>query len=818
MSKKNGINPYWIKSKQKTLNKISEYISGYQNMKDPELSEKTTELKERYKNGESLDKLLPEAYALVSEAAYRTTAMRPYPVQLLAGIALHEGRLVQQNTGEGKTLTAALPSYLNALSGNGVHVVTVNDYLVRRDAENIGRIHSFLGLTVGCVYGGTTPTQKREAYACDITYVTNTELGFDYLRDNMVKHAEDAVLRDLNYCIIDEVDSVMIDEARTPLIISGNGKDVSRIFTACDVLAKKLERGQESKEFNRADAIAGEKFEETGDFIVHEKEKNVTLTEAGVKKVEEFFHIDCYASDKHIDIQHVMDQALKANYIMKRDKDYIVREQEVLIVDEFTGRIMEGREYSDGLHQAIQAKEGVPVKERSQTIASTTYQNFFPLYRKLAGLTGTAYTERKEFKEIYGLKTVVIPTNKPNIRIDHPDQIYFTKDGKFNAVVKTIQEAHEKGQPVLAGTASVETSEMLSGLLKQLNITHEVLNAKQDKKEAEIIAKAGKYGAVTIATNMAGRGTDIILDDKAREACGLKVIGTEKHESRRIDNQLKGRAGRQGDPGESVFYISVEDDMARLFGNEKLKNAMIPADVDDSEPITSKFFRKAMECAQKKVEDDCFGSRKNICDFDRINNAQRLAIYEARHIVLETSDFTDMVHDCLINTVTVLIKESYNKKHPEFLVKELNDVFYGLGIREEDVVIYNKKKLTAFVVNRVLHSYELNQEKATTEVLRAAFLNAIDLGWTEQLQALDFLRKDIIYLQYAQKDVKSMYSIEAYAMYKRMCKGIFRTASHLIFRNTSEIKTFRIVKDLEMGIQHVYATTQGEREETTGEE
>ena len=594
-----------------------------QKLTDEELREKTREYKKRLAEGETLDDLLPEAFATVREAARRVLGMEHYRVQIIGGIILHQGRIAEMKTGEGKTLVSTLPAYLNALEGRGVHIVTVNDYLAKRDAEWMGKVHEFLGLTVGVVLNEMKPEERRAAYGCDITYVTNNELGFDYLRDNMVIYKEQLVQRELHYCIIDEVDSVLIDEARTPLIISGQSGKSTKLYEVCDILAQQLERGEASHEMTKMAAIMGEEVVETGDFVVNEKDKIVNLTEQGVKKVENFFHIENLADPENLEIQHNIILALRAHNLMHKDQDYVVKDDEILIVDEFTGRIMPGRRYSDGLHQAIEAKEHVKVKRESKTLATITFQNFFNKYDKKGGMTGTALTEEKEFRDIYGMDVVEIPTNKPVQRVDLEDAVYMTKKEKFNAVVQAVKEAHEKQQPVLVGTITIETSELLSKMLRREGIPHNVLNAKFHELEAEIVAQAGQAGAVTIATNMAGRGTDIKLDDVARAAGGLKIIGTERHESRRIDNQLRGRSGRQGDPGESRFYISLEDDLMRLFGSERLMKIFTSLGVAENEQIEHKMLSNAIQKAQEKIEFNNFGIRKNLLDYDQVNNEPR---------------------------------------------------------------------------------------------------------------------------------------------------------------------------------------------------
>ena len=617
------------------VEKTESYQSQMQQLTDEQLRDKTREFKKRLAEGETLDDLLPEAFATVREAAKRVLGMEHYRVQIIGGIILHQGRIAEMKTGEGKTLVSTLPAYLNALEGKGVHIVTVNDYLAKRDAEWMGKVHEFLGLTVGVVLNDMKPEERRAAYGCDITYVTNNELGFDYLRDNMVIYKEQLVQRDLHYCIIDEIDSVLIDEARTPLIISGQSGKSTRLYEVCDILAQQLERGEASHEMTKMAAIMGEEVIETGDFVVNEKDKIVNLTEQGIKKVEKFFNIENLADPENLEIQHNIILALRAHNLMHKDQDYVVKDDEILIVDEFTGRIMPGRRYSDGLHQAIEAKEHVKVKRESKTLATITFQNFFNKYDKKGGMTGTALTEEKEFRDIYGMDVVEIPTNRPVQRKDLDDAVYMTKKEKFNAVVEAVKEAHAKHQPVLVGTITIETSELLSRMLKREGIPHNVLNAKFHELEAEIVAQAGQADAVTIATNMAGRGTDIKLDDVAREAGGLKIIGTERHESRRIDNQLRGRSGRQGDPGESRFYISLEDDLMRLFGSERLMKVFTSLGVEENEQIEHKMLSNAIEKAQEKIEFNNFGIRKNLLDYDQVNNEQREIIYKERRQVLE---------------------------------------------------------------------------------------------------------------------------------------------------------------------------------------
>ena len=658
------------------IDKIEKLRPEMQKMSDEELKDQTRKFKERLAAGETLDDLLPEAFATVREAAKRTLKMEHYPVQLIGGIVLHQGRIAEMKTGEGKTLVSTCPAYLNALSGKGVQIVTVNDYLAKRDAEWMGQVHEFLGLKVGVVLNSMTSEERKAAYNCDITYVTNNELGFDYLRDNMAIYKEQMVLRDLDYCIIDEVDSVLIDEARTPLIISGQSGKSTKLYEVCDVLARQLTRGEESGEFNKFNAIMGEEIEETGDFIVNEKDKVVNLTAEGVKKVEQFFHIENLADPENLEIQHNIILALRANYMMFRDKDYVVKDDEVLIVDEFTGRIMPGRRYSDGLHQAIEAKEHVNVRRESRTLATITFQNFFNKFRKKAGMTGTAQTEEREFRNIYGMDVIVIPTNRPVVRKDLEDAVYKTKKEKFHAVVEEIVKAHEKGQPVLVGTITIETSEMLSHMLKKRGVPHKVLNAKFHELEAEIVAEAGVHGAVTIATNMAGRGTDIKLDDESKALGGLKIIGTERHESRRIDNQLRGRSGRQGDPGESRFYLSLEDDLMRLFGSDKLMSMFNALGVPENEQIEHKMLSTAIEKAQKKIETNNYGIRENLLKYDEVMNEQREVIYAERLQVLNGENMRDvimkMLNDIVEGAVDMSIGDEQSADKWNF--KELNEL------------------------------------------------------------------------------------------------------------------------------------------------
>ena len=770
---------------------------------DEELRDKTRQFKERLAAGETLDDILPEAFATVREAARRTLNMEHYRVQLIGGIVLHQGRIAEMRTGEGKTLVSTAPAYLNALAGKGVHIVTVNDYLAKRDAEWMGRVHEFLGLTVGVVLNSMNTEERKKAYACDITYVTNNELGFDYLRDNMAIYKEQMVLRDLDYAIIDEVDSVLIDEARTPLIISGQSGKSTKLYEICDVLARQLERGEESGEFSKIGAIMGEEIEETGDFIVNEKDKIVNLTEQGVKKVEEFFHIENLADPENLEIQHNIILALRANYLMFRDKDYVVKDDEVLIVDEFTGRIMPGRRYSDGLHQAIEAKEHVKVKRESKTLATITFQNFFNKFRKKAGMTGTALTEEKEFRNTYGMDAVAIPTNKPVIRIDHEDVVYKTKKEKFNAVVNDIVATHEKGQPVLVGTITIETSEMLSRMLKKKGIPHKVLNAKYHELEAEIVADAGIHGAVTIATNMAGRGTDIKLDDEARALGGLKIIGTERHESRRIDNQLRGRAGRQGDPGESIFYISLEDDLMRLFGSERLMNMFNALGVPEGEQITHKMLSNAIEKAQMKIENNNYGIRENLLKYDEVNNEQREIIYAERRKVLDGGNMRDlilkMITDIVENAVDMCISDEQNAEKWDF--KELNSLLLPIVPLEplaysDEIKGMKKNELKHDLKEKAIKLYEAKEaefpdQEQIREIERVVLLKVIDNKWMSHIDDMDQLRQGIGLQAYGQRDPKVEYKLQAYEMFDSMIAAIQETTLRLLYHVRLEQKVER---------------------------
>ena len=772
-------------------------------LSDSELKDKTREFKERLDKGETLDDILPEAYAVVREAASRVLGMRHYRVQLIGGIILHQGRIAEMKTGEGKTLVSTLPAYLTALTGQGVHIVTVNDYLAKRDAEWMGQVHEFLGLKVGVVLNSMDNDERREAYNCDITYVTNNELGFDYLRDNMVIYKEQLVQRGLKFAIIDEVDSVLIDEARTPLIISGQSGKSTKLYEACDILARQMERGEASGEFSKINAIMGEEIEETGDFIVNEKEKTVNLTEDGVKKVEKFFHIDNLADPENLEIQHNIILALRAHNLMFRDQDYVVKDDEVLIVDEFTGRIMPGRRYSDGLHQAIEAKEGVKVKRESKTLATITFQNLFNKYEKKSGMTGTALTEEKEFREIYGMDVVEIPTNVPVIRVDMEDAVYKTQKEKFRAVCDEVEKAHAKGQPVLVGTITIDVSELLSGMLKKRGIKHNVLNAKFHEMEAEIVAQAGQHGAVTIATNMAGRGTDIKLDDEAREAGGLKIIGTERHESRRIDNQLRGRSGRQGDPGESRFYISLEDDLMRLFGSERLMNVFNALGVEDGEQIEHKMLSGAIEKAQEKIENNNFGIRKNLLEYDQVMNEQREIIYEERRRVLDGESMRDSIYHMISEYVENLVdKEISADQEPEdWDLTELNVSLRGSipmmePVSPEDVKDMSQKKLKHFLKEKAVKAYEMKEAEFPEpehlrEIERVVLLKVIDAKWMDHIDDMDQLRQGIGLQAYGQRNPKVEYKMLGYDMFDEMTKSITADTVRTLFHIKLEQKVER---------------------------
>ena len=785
------------------VDKIEAMRDSMMALSDEELRDKTKEYKKRLEEGETLDDLLPEAFATVREAARRVLGMEHYRVQLMGGVVLHQGRIAEMKTGEGKTLVSTLPAYLNALEGKGVHIVTVNDYLAKRDAEWMGKVHEFLGLTVGVVLNSMDNDERREAYNCDITYITNNELGFDYLRDNMVIYKEQLVQRGLHYAIIDEVDSVLIDEARTPLIISGQSGKSTSLYEACDILARQLVRGEESQEFSKMDAIMGIEVEESGDFIVNEKDKVVNLTQDGVKKVEQFFKIDNLADPDNLEIQHNIILALRAHNLMFRDQDYVVQDDQVLIVDEFTGRIMPGRRYSDGLHQAIEAKEHVKVKRESKTLATITFQNFFNKYAKKAGMTGTALTEEKEFRDIYGMDVIVIPTNKPVIREDLQDAVYKTKKEKYHAVVEEVIKAHEKGQPVLVGTITIDISEEISRLLKKAGIQHKVLNAKFHEMEAEIVADAGLHGAVTIATNMAGRGTDIKLDDEARAAGGLKIIGTERHESRRIDNQLRGRSGRQGDPGESQFFISLEDDLMRLFGSEKLMEVFNTLGVPENEQIQHKMLTNAIEKAQMKIEGNNFGIRKNLLEYDQVMNDQREIIYEERRRVLNGESMRDVIYkmitDRVENTIDTCISSDIPKE--DWNLTELNELLLPIiPLKPITAVLTDEvkdvKELKHKLKEQAVKLYEAKEAEfpepeALRELERVILLKVIDRKWMDHIDDMDQLRQGIGLQAYGQKDPLVEYKMSGFDMFDDMIANIQEDTVRLLFHVRIEQKVER---------------------------
>ena len=783
------------------VNKVESYHDAMGQLTDEQLKGKTAEFKERLKKGETLDDLLPEAYAVVREAGKRVLGMEHYRVQIIGGVILHQGRIAEMRTGEGKTLVSTLPAYLNALTGEGVLIVTVNDYLAKRDSEWMGQIHQFLGLTVGVVLNSLTAEERKAAYACDITYVTNNELGFDYLRDNMAIYKEQLVLRNLKYCIIDEVDSVLIDEARTPLIISGQSGKSTKLYELCDVLARQLQRGEYHGELTQAMALMNEEVEEDGDFVVNEKDKVVNLTEQGVHKVEQFFHIDNYADPENLEIQHNVILALRAHNLMFRDRDYVVKDDEILIVDEFTGRIMPGRRYSDGLHQAIEAKEHVKVKRESKTLATITFQNFFNKFEKKAGMTGTALTEEKEFREIYNMDVVEIPTNKPVARIDYNDAVYKTKKGKFAAVVQSVKESYEKGQPVLVGTITIETSELLSEMLRKEGIPHNVLNAKFHEKEAEIVAEAGKHGAVTIATNMAGRGTDIKLDEEARAVGGLKIIGTERHESRRIDNQLRGRAGRQGDPGESRFYISLEDDLMKLFAQEKLINVFNALNIDEYERIEHKMLSNAIEGAQKKIETNNYGIRSHLLQYDQVMNEQREIIYAERNRVLNGESMRNSVIKMVTDFVESVVDRCINddKASSEWDYNEINELLLPTIPVEPvkyDETVKNKNELLHSLKEKAVKLYEEKEAlfpdpEQIREIERVVLLKVIDRKWMDHIDDMDQLKQGIGLQAYGQKDPVVAYKMMGYDMFEEMSVGITEDTVRLLMHIQIEQKVER---------------------------
>ena len=762
------------------VDKIESLEPEMEKLSDEELRGKTAEFKKRLADKETLDDILPEAYAVVREASKRTIGLRHFRVQLIGGVILHQGRITEMRTGEGKTLVSTLPAYLNALEGKGVHIVTVNDYLAKRDAEWMGQIHEFLGLTVGVILNSMDNDERREAYNCDITYATNNELGFDYLRDNMVIYKEQLVQRDLHYAIVDEVDSVLIDEARTPLIISGSSGKSTKIYEACDNLVRQLKKGTE-KELSKMDIIMKEDNNETGDYVANEKEKTVNLTEQGIKKVERFFHLENLADPENLEIQHCVNLSLRAHALMHLDKDYVVKDDQVLIVDEFTGRIMPGRRYSDGLHQAIEAKEHVKVKRESKTLATITFQNFFNKYDKKCGMTGTALTEEKEFREIYGMDVVEVPTNLPVQRVDHNDSVYKTKREKLNAIVEDIAASHEKGQPVLVGTITIDASEELSQLLKKRGIPHKVLNAKFHELEAEIIADAGQIGAVTIATNMAGRGTDIKLGEGVTELGGLKIIGTERHESRRIDNQLRGRAGRQGDPGESKFYISLEDDLMRLFGSQNLMQMFNSLGMPEGEQIQHKMLNKAIERAQKKIESNNYGIRKNLLEYDQINNEQREIIYAERRKVLDGDDMRDtiisMIDELVEKYVNMVIGDDQGPS--EWNLKELNEILIpmipvkpitgeGCGSKQELIQNLKEEALRLYETKEA----EFPEPEQIREIERVIILKVTDSRWMDHIDDMDQLRQGIGLQAFGQRDPVVEYRLQGYDMFNDMTESI----------------------------------------------
>ncbi len=791
-----------LKPVKKIVDKIESYRDSMRALTDEQLRGKTIEFKKRLADGETLDDLLPEAFAVVREAAKRVLGMEHYRVQLIGGVILHQGRIAEMKTGEGKTLVSTLPAYLNALEGKGVHIITVNDYLAKRDAEWMGKVHEFLGLSVGVVLNGMEREERQKAYNCDITYVTNNEDGFDYLRDNMAIYENQLVQRGLHYAIIDEVDSVLIDEARTPLIISGQSDQSTRLYELCDVLARQLQKGEASQEFSKMDAIMGIEVEESGDFIVNEKDKLVTLTQQGVKKVEQFFHIKNLADAENLEIQHNINLALRAHYLMFKDRDYVVKDGQVLIVDEFTGRIMPGRRYSDGLHQAIEAKEHVDVKRESKTLATITFQNFFNKYDKKCGMTGTALTEEQEFREIYGMDVIEIPTNKPVIRVDKEDAVYKTKKEKYNAVIEEVVKSHEKQQPVLVGTTTIETSELLSQMLRRKGIPHQVLNAKYHEKEAEIVAHAGEHGAVTIATNMAGRGTDIKLDDIARQAGGLRIIGTERHESRRIDNQLRGRSGRQGDPGESQFFISLEDNLMRLFGSEKMIDMFNALGVPEGEQIQHKMLSSSIEKAQKKIEANNFGIRKNLLEYDEVMNEQRDIIYGERRKVLEgdsmRSNIFNMISEVIEDTVDSCMSDDVEPQ--ERNLDELNEILVPIipirPLTHEDTDKLSVSEIKHSIKEEAGKLYEAKEAQFPEmekfrEIERVVLLRVIDQKWMNHIDDMEQLRQGIGLQAYGQKDPLVEYKLAGYDMFDSMLSSIQEDVLRLLFHIRIEEKVER---------------------------
>ena len=797
---------------EKELKKINPIVDAIealdekmQALSDEELRGKTQEFKDRLAAGETLDDILVEAFAVVREAAYRVLGMKHYRVQLIGGIVLHQGRIAEMRTGEGKTLVSTLPAYLNALEGKGVHVVTVNDYLAKRDAEWMGQVHEFLGLKVGIILNSSTTDERREAYNCDITYVTNNELGFDYLRDNMVIYKEKLVLRDLHYCVIDEVDSVLIDEARTPLIISGQSGKSTELYKMCDYLARQMKRGEGDGEISKMDMLMKTEIEEDGDFLVNEKDKYVMLTANGVKMVEQFFHIDNLSDPENMEIQHNIILALRAHNLMFRDRDYVVKDDEVLIVDEFTGRIMPGRRFSDGLHQAIEAKENVKVKRESKTLATITFQNFFNMFDKKAGMTGTAQTEEEEFREIYGMDVVVIPTNRPIQRIDQPDSIFKTKKEKLNAIVEQINISYRKGQPVLVGTINIDASEELSHMLSKRKIPHKVLNAKFHELEAEIVADAGQKNAVTIATNMAGRGTDIKLGEGVAELGGLRIIGTERHESRRIDNQLRGRSGRQGDPGESKFYLSLEDDLMRLFGSERVMSVYDTLKIPEGEEIEHKTISNFVEKAQKKIEGNNFAIRKNLLEYDRVNNEQREIIYKERRRVLDGENMHEVILKMIKDDINAVVDQvcSSETAPEDWNQVELDDMIRGIvpfaepvSLTDEEIRKADISELKDRLYNEALELYAAKEEEIgdsdqMREIERVILLKTIDRKWTDHIDDMDNLRQGIGLRSLGQRDPVVEYKFAGYDMFNDMTAAIREDTVKLLFRIKVEQKIER---------------------------
>jgi preprotein translocase subunit SecA len=793
-----------IKRIKPIVDQINALEPKFKEYNDLQLAEMTNEFKGRLANGETLDDLLPEAYAVVREAAVRTLGQRAFDVQLLGAIILHQGRIAEMKTGEGKTLTSVFPVYLNALEGQGVHVVTVNDYLAKRDSEWMGQVYRSLGMSVGCILNSLDSDERREAYACDITYGTNNEFGFDYLRDNMVVYKDKLVMRGLHFAIIDEVDSILIDEARTPLIISGQSGKSTKLYEVCDILARQLKRG-EAKELSKMDILMNEDAQETGDFIVNEKDKNVSLTEEGVKRVEQFFNIDNFSDPENLEIQHNIITALRANYLMFKDKDYVVKDDEIIIVDDFTGRLMPGRRYSDGLHQAIEAKEHVKVKRESKTLATITFQNYFNKYDKKAGMTGTALTEEQEFRDIYGMDVIEVPTNKPIARIDYDDAVYATHREKLNAIVAEIKRAHATGQPILVGTITIEASEELSNLLKKNGVPdHKVLNAKFHELEAEIVAEAGQRGAITIATNMAGRGTDIKLGPGVAELGGLKIIGTERHESRRIDNQLRGRSGRQGDPGESRFYISLEDDIMRLFGSERMMAVFRALGVEEGQQIEHKMLSNAIERAQKKIENNNYGIRKNLLEYDRVNNEQREIIYRERRRVLEGESMRDTILKMISDTVENLVNTAIGDEQSpdEWNMTELNELlvpvfpFAPIMLTEDQKQTYKRATLIQHLKEQAVEVYESKEaefpvKETMREIERIIMLKAIDSNWMNHIDDMDQLRQGIGLQAYGQKDPVVEYRIQGFDMFDNMITNVQEDVVKMIMHIRLEQKLER---------------------------